>query len=597
MSWIMPDGISGNAEAIRLASSLLDRGDDRCVEFVALKARPKAVADVAERRYAPWETFPLGIVMEILDAVEFDDADAEDAIKQVISGWRSNVHPGLATWLRHATLAYLAVDAGLGARLAADGVELRAMSRPRVVQHSNGESVRMLTAWGRWYASTEGTVREFRRLRYRAPRGKATGLSTLAMAYVSAVGTVAAGNVNRDLPVAVLPDHAAPPTRVRVVEVGLSDASEKLLIDACPGEIRRGYAERVRPAAAKMLAGGIRAACSDCADCKINTSCGDLPLTPGLLGLTGRGTHRRTWSVSTGRHYQICPAQAHLRELRIPGEETSSEAVRRGVAIHSWMAVAHGRPGHRPCAAVDLPELGSGELGIAAQVMDELEYRGLRPYLVQHLAICPLAGPGAITDVVAEQTVTAFDTAADVLVIAKPDLVLRDDGQMVYRELKTSGTPREITTSNGLWQVPQLALAVCMIADGVFGDGPRTAEGHAAGRVELESLTPGTAEVITFETTGAAVVTTARHVLTQLASAWHRDTRFQAVPGAWCAGCPVARWCPDAADPSALTIVVDGVTIDARTGEVLSAPAGLTTRAEAVTDVICEPAVDDEPGT
>jgi hypothetical protein len=43
--------------------------------------------------------------------------------------------------------------------------------------------------------------------------------------------------------------------------------------------------------------------------------------------------------------------------------------------------------------------------------------------------------------------------------------------------------------------------------------------------------------------------------------------------------------------------VVDSVTIDARTGEVLSAPGGFTTLAGAVADAICEPCADDEPGT
>jgi len=597
MSWVMPVGVVGDAEVVRLAGSLLDRGDGQCAEFAALKARPKVVPDAGERRYAPWETFPLGIVMEIIDSVEFDGAEIEYAMGHVLSGRRSTVHPGTAKWLRHATLAYFAADARLAAGLAAGGVELHPQSRARVVQHTAGESVRMLTAWGRWYASSDGTVREFRRLRYRRPRGKSTDASTLALAHVTSAGSLAAGNLSRDVPVAVIADRAVPPTRVRVVEVGLTDATETLLIDARPDEIRRWYSEQVRPVAAGMLIGGSRVPGGDCTECKIKLSCGALPHAPGLLGLTDRGTHHRTWSVSTGRYYQVCPAQAHLRELRIPGDDTISDAVRRGIAVHGWMAAAHDRPGHSPCSTADLPEPGCGELGIAAQVMDDLEYRRLRPFLMQHLAVCPLARPGAVTDVAAERPAAAFDTVADVLVIANPDLVCRIDGRPVYRELKTSAASREITTSNALSLVPQLALAVCMIADGVFGDGPRTAGGHVAGRVELEMLTPASAQVIMFETAGAGVVTTARQILARLASAWHRDIDFKAVPGQWCAACPVARWCPDAADPTAPTIVVDGVTVDARTGEVLSAPGGLTTRAEAVTAVICEPPADDETGT
>jgi PD-(D/E)XK nuclease superfamily len=595
MSWVMPAGVSGKPDLVRLPASLLDRGGGSCAEFAALKARPKVVPDAGERRYAPWETFPLRLVSDVVDALEFDGAGAEDAIAQVINGSRSTVHPGLARWLRHAAFAYLAADARLAAGLAGEGIELAAQSRPRVVQHADGASVRMLTAWGRWYASADGAVREFRRLRYRRPRGTASDASTIALAYITASGRLVAGNPNRDLPVPVLADRGKPPARVRVVEVGLADAKETVLIDAHPEEIRRRYAGQVRPAAARMLDGADRIPGSDCANCKIKPSCAALARAPGLLGLMDHGTHHRTWSISAGRYYQVCPPQAHLRELRLPGDDPSNDGVRRGVAVHEWMAAAHSRAGHRACSASDLPEPGRCEPGVAA--LDDLEYRGARPYLLQHLAVCPLAGPGAVTDVAAERLVTAFDTTADVMVIARPDLLRRVDGRLVYRELKTAAAPRGITTSNALSLVPQLALAVCMIADGVFGDGPRTAGGHVAARVELEVLTPGSAEVISFDTAGAGVVTTARQVLTQLTSAWHGDTRFRATPGAWCAGCPVARWCPDATDPAAPTIIVDGVTIDARTGEVLSVPGGLTARAEAVAGVVCEPPADDEPGT
>lgn len=595
MPWEMPAGVFGNAEAIRLAASLLDRGDDRCTEFAALKARPTVMSSAAELRHAPWETFPLGVVMEILNAVEFDGASADAAVDQVVSSCRSSVHPGMAMWLRHATRAYLTVDARLTAEMAADGVDLRPQSRPRVVQHAAENSVRMLTAWGRRYESADGGVREFRRLRYGRPRGKATNASSIAIAQVTARGTVAAGNPNRDLPVAMLTGQSDPPTRVRVVEVCLTDATAKVLIDEHPDEIGRWYSERARQSAVKILNGGNRVPGSDCVKCKARLSCGALPRAPGLLGLSGRGTHLRTWSVSSGRYYKVCAAQAHLRELRIPGDDTSNDEVRRGIAVHEWLAAAHGRPGHRPCSQADMPEPGSGKPGIAGHVIDDLEYADIRPFLLRHLPACPLAGPSTFTEVAAEQSAVAYDTEADVLVIAKPDLLRRVDGLLVYRELKTSATLWDITTSNALSLVPQLALAVCMIAEGVFGDGPKTPAGHVAGRVELELLTPYDAKVITFETAGAGVVTTARQVLARLTAEWHRDTKFQAVPGSWCAACPVARWCPDSAGTSAPTITVDGVTIDARTGEVLSAPSGLTIKAGAVADMICEPSPDDDP--
>jgi hypothetical protein len=144
----MPEGVSGNPALIRLSSSLLDRGGGNCVEFTALKARPKVVPNAWERRYAPWEAFPLGIVSHIVYMVEFDGVSAENAIGQVIRSSRTSIHPGVVSWVQHATLTYLAVDAQLAAALSAEGIELRPQSRPRVIQHAVGGSVRMLTAWG-----------------------------------------------------------------------------------------------------------------------------------------------------------------------------------------------------------------------------------------------------------------------------------------------------------------------------------------------------------------------------------------------------------------------------------------------------------------
>jgi len=260
------------------------------------------------------------------------------------------------------------------------------------------------------------------------------------LAFIAATGAMAVGNLYRDAPVPVLAERV-PATRVRVVEVALSDATHRVLIDAPCAEIRRRYAEQVRPAAASMLDGGMRIPGADCAGCKIKASCDALPRIPGLLGLADRGTHHRIWSVSTGRTYQICPAQAHLREQHLPAG-ADSDAVRRGVAVHEWLAAAHDRPGHPPCSTDDLPEPGSGERGIATPIMTGAEYHEVYPFLVQHVAVCPLANPAGVTEVSVEQTVVAFDTTADVTVIAKPDLVYRAGGTLVYREVKTSLSPR-----------------------------------------------------------------------------------------------------------------------------------------------------------
>ncbi|MFD9946740.1 PD-(D/E)XK nuclease family protein [Nonomuraea sp. NPDC059023] len=504
---VMPT-LAGDPGPVRLPASLLDRPATNCQDFTAVKARPR-LRSVERPRYAPWDTFPLGLVMKVLDAVEFNQADPGKALDRALAG----VHPGLAAWVRHACRTYL------------ESFEELRCEQPRVVQGDG----RVLTAWGRWYGSVDGSVVEFRRLRMRHPSGSADSPATVAAAFVAAAGDPVADpkRLYHDIPVPV-ELAAARPQRVRVVEVGLTTGVQKVLIDASPEEIRRQYDRVARPKAAALLAGGVRQPGADCSSCKIGPACSALPHTPGMLGLDDRGTHRRTWSVTTSRYYEICPAQAHLRELRLPAEWDTTSAVQRGRDVHRWLEQAHRRG--VPCEPADLPVL-------AAEVMADEDYDAALPYLLQHLEVCPLRGPGVITEVRPEPVLTAYDSRADVVVLAHPDLLRRVDGRLVYREQKTSACPRGITEENVLAAVPQLALAVCLIAAGLFG----TAEGL----VELEQLHPHEAPpVIVLDAADPEVVATARRIVHERAVRWHRDVTFTATPGWWCDSCPVSRWCP-----------------------------------------------------
>ncbi len=533
--WGTPDGLRGEAHIIRLSASALDRDDRHCRDFTALKARPRVWPRAYERRrYAPWETFPLGLVMRALDSVEFHGADIADAADEAVTRNRSTVHPGVAVWVRHACDAYLQAAEWVADELEPEGVVLVPQRLPRVVQHESAAELRMLTAWGRWYASAGGRVREFRRLRM-SRAGEPDAPSNDAMAFVAAAGQRAQGDVYRDLPVDVDADESMP-TRVRVVEVVLAaGVAPRVLVDSAPDEIRRTYQQNTRHLVTLVVFGGGRRPGSDCVDCKARASCEALPRVPGLLGLGGTGTHRRTWSVTTGRQYLVCPAQAHLRELHIPAAPwADGSAVRRGRAVHRWLEAAHGRSPARACRPEDLPEVDAADLGLAAEVMTHEEYLDARPFLLAHLAVCPL--DGTVENVVPEPALAVYDPAADVVVVAYPDLIREVGGRTVYREQKTT-------------------LAA----------------------------TPGEAPEEVFPRV-------------RMTGEWHVDTAFRPNPGHWCAGCPVAQWCPDRAptDPAA-PIVVDGVRIDPRTGEVLDVPRSVSGRAAAVAQGIAEPGADDEP--
>ncbi|MEV0423366.1 PD-(D/E)XK nuclease family protein [Streptosporangium canum] len=583
----LPSELVGNPAIVRLSASMLDRREGDCRDFAAAKARPEVRSQIFERRrFAPWEGFPLGLVMRVLDAVEFDGADVDAAVTRALADNRDPVHPGAARWIRHACHTYLETADSL----AVEGGGLRPERHPRIVQRSGSPAeMRALTAWGRWYGSPDGAVVEFRRMRLRRPLGRADGPATLAMAYVAAVGDQAVGGTQdlyRTVPVPVR-EPGASPRRVRVVEVGLTDGAAAVLVDTAPQQVRHDYLSSVRPVAAGLLDGGHRSPGGDCADCKLRASCGALPRTPGLLGLPDRGTHRRTWSITTARQYQICPAQAHMRDLRLPAEEAESTAVRRGLVVHQWLEAAHGRPGARPCAPEDLPDPETGDLTWDGPPMSRDEYRRARPYLLQHLRVCPLLG-GEVTHVVPEPKVAAYDPDADVLVVANPDLLRRVEGRLVYREQKTSAAQRGITAENALEMVPQLALAVCLIADGAFGD--------TSGSVELEQLTPVSGEVVAFDAADPVVVAAARAVVSGRTRAWHRDIAFRATPGPWCRVCPVTRWCPDASrSGDDAPLVLDGLVIDPATGEILESSGRPSSHAEAVAEAISAPEIDDEP--
>ncbi|MFV2173223.1 PD-(D/E)XK nuclease family protein [Actinomadura sp. LOL_016] len=583
-NWTPHEELSGDPGVIRLSASLLDRGDRHCRDFAALKARPKVwPRRRGPRRYAPWETFPLGLVMDALNLTEFGGMPAEDAIEKALGRARSAVHPGVAVWARHAFDAYLRAAEWVAEDLEVEGVAVRPEPLPRVVQAESAAELRVLTAWGRWYASADGTVREFRRLRVGRP-GEPDAPSNDALAFVAAAGLRADGDVYRDLPVEVLPDDVAP-ERVRLVEVVLTgDVPPRVLVDAPPAEVRRVYRERTKPIVTDIAFGTGARPGSDCVDCKALPTCEAVPDVPGLLGLDGRGTHRRTWSVTTGRQYLVCPAQAHLRELHIPAAPRSDgTAARRGRAVHRWLEFAHGRPGAPACSEKDLPEPASGP---GAGGLTPEEYADAYPYLVAHVDVCPLREPSA--DVLPEPSVAAHDTEADVVVIAHPDLVRTVDGTVVYREQKTTqGAPPAGDAATVFTLVPQLALAVLLMAHGVLG-------GDGGGIVELETMTPSGAEVLRFDVWDPAVRRAARETITSMTARWHADDAFAPTPGPWCGGCAVADWCPDRAsnDPGA-PIVVDGVRIDPLTGEVLG--IAVTGRAAAVAEGVTDPSEEPPP--
>jgi hypothetical protein len=162
--------------------------------------------------------------------------------------------------------------------------------------------------------------------------------------------------------------------------------------------------------------------------------------------------------------------------------------------------------------------------------------------LAHHARVCPFLEAPEIDSVGVEPRLTFFDPKARAIVLAKPDMVYREAGRWVWRELKTT-QKAERSGADPLREFPQLAFAVVTLSMGALGLG-------GAGRVELEILRPGGAEIVLIDPNDPERVETARTVLAGLTRSWRTDDVFEARPGWECQRCPVSQWCPSYPGPN-----------------------------------------------
>ncbi|MEU0840952.1 PD-(D/E)XK nuclease family protein [Streptomyces sp. NPDC005962] len=387
--------------------------------------------------------------------------------------------------------------------------------RPSGPEARSAEEYRF-TVWGRCLTSADGMLRELRLPVHRL------GQSLPPEGFVAAAALVLAEGA-----------PGPPPEHVRIVEFALLDGRTRELFAGSRTQALALYREHGPDALADILNGQEYRPGSSCGECPYVRVCPALRAAPGLLGIEATGRPRRTWSVTNGRNYRVCPARDHMRRLRLPAADSIEREVtaERGRALHAYLADRHGHGIPRPCTA-EVPEqwvpngfeLPEHERALGARL------------LRRHAAVCPLRCVKDSTDVRTEPRVVRHDTAADVVVIAAPDLLYRDADSWVWRETKTSATNRR--SSRPLLELyPQLALAVTLVARGDLGGKSTRA------RVELEVLRPGGADLELIDPFIPANRTAAEQVLGAMVSEWHGDDYYTPVPGRACGRCEVARWC------------------------------------------------------
>ena len=538
--WPVPEGLEGDARLLRVYATAARAGERACPQYLAAKARPGLWPPQSTPRRQPGlEQFPLDPVMTLLDMAEYDGLTLEQAQAQLREGsTASRPHPGLLRWAGHAAARYLSAGAALDA---VRGWVAEPASRPWVMQVASpgdaGGFTYELCAWGRRYESADGQMRELRLPRVKSVVDRAVDPGeAAAAAMVLARGSMALGR-----PRSGKPHYLGRPQQVRcirVAEVGCEDGSWQVMFDGPPEKARQQYDEHARMRLAAVTAGGEYRPGDSCADCKLLDSCPALPRRPGLLGIFSGGRPVRTWSVTNGRHYLTCPAQEYLDRLHLPAAGSgSSSSVRRGQAVHAWLAGRHARQPVRPCSADDVPDNPDAWSAGGWEVTGEDARLGVQ-MIGDHSLVCALQDlpPGAV--VLPEHLLLVYDPDAGVLVIAKTDLLYEDGGAWVLRETKTT---RAVSEGSLLERFPQAALGIMLLAAGIPGGS------RESNRIELERLTPAGPLLDVLDPADPDLHAEACRVIRDMAAGWREDDSAIAVPGPGCRTCDASRWCPDAA--------------------------------------------------
>jgi hypothetical protein len=518
-------------ELIRIGTGTDSESEHSCPRFGYLKARPRIdrIRTGGWVAKARWESFTLGAIQDASDRLEFEAAEVESALQQMRTD--SRLHPAHVQFAEHGVRTYLE------AHRRAEPQGLIPVRSYWVSQQPGEQRLWELYAWGRRYRTADGTLREHRFLRQssKAHTGKTPGQIAVA-AYVTAFGAEAAWPETWGNPF-VLATSAGPlPERVRVVDVSLADGSVEVLFDGSPDDVREYFAAHGRTHVAAVARGGKREPGSNCLDCKEFTICEQVHRLPGVLGASSPGAPPRTVSVSDLRTYAQCPAQAHARRLNLPREGEYDARAALGQAVHDWLDQHH-REGHLGCARADLPSPGEAWIPQKWAQASSLEHEG-RAMLGRHLEICAFTAAYTIDVVWTEPTLVFHDADASTLVIAKADMVYREDGSWVWREVKTT-QKRRLGFAHVLRDIPQIALAVVLLSMKALGpDAGRS-------RVELEILTPDSSDIVLFDAQDPELVASCRQIVHDLTLPWRSDETLAPSPGSACTRCPTARWCPD----------------------------------------------------
>lgn len=541
---IISPGVAGtpaSGDLVRIKPANVRGIGSRCPQRLAAQIRPGPPRPRRSTSIRPLVSWAPGPLHEVLNLVEFKRLAPEDAL----ATWRSApgrpVHPALVRWTEHAVHGYLAAAAALPAPAGSPSDATlepvsRLWARQRGPLKPGAPDMYEEMVDDRRY--TGHGVRELRILRTDSVENLPRDDAEIAMA----VGVLASARPVLTSQWDRKPLRLGPfePARlVRLVEIGCTDSSHRVLFEGTPTEAYARYDSAVEAHVDRIIAGDSYRPGKDCGRCDAVATCPAIPSAPGLLGVSGSGLPRRSWSMTTGRTHRRCPARAHLESLFLPRDEPAedTDAIVRGKAVHAWIESRHRRTPQRPCEPDDVP--GPPEAWqYEGWSLSGLQARLGIQMIGDHSLVCPLRERPEDVEVQPERTVAVYDPDADTVVVAKTDLLYRVGGRWTLRETKTKRVPDE---GDLLDQFPQLALAVLLARAGAL-------PGNGDCAVEMERLTASGPVVTGIDTAAPDVVARARSVLEPYVTPWHADARYPAKAGKACEDCPFTRWCPDAAE-------------------------------------------------
>lgn len=549
-TWLPPPHSSGRTDLIRVFAGSARTPERRCGYKTALKARPglkPPAGPLPGYKADPREDFNLGPAGDALNLIEYKDVAVATALALALQakGDRPAADPALATWTRTAVTQYLAGGYQGLIPVRHPWVRVTPLDEP----DERGARRYEQCAWGRPYTSPDGSVRELW-----IPVAGPLSETEPDEGQLAATAMVLAFGTPHRLPEwfrwkenaepleTDTPDGARLPDLVRIREVSCLDGTRRLVDEQTLGRIEERYQRIGRPQLASAVSSGEFVPGYDCEDCKLVPVCPALRRTTGLLGIEDTTRPRRIWSVTNGRSYagrpgrdEACAARERLRRLRLPDRTGRSltPTVVRGHAVHAWIQEQHERHPGVACRAEDAPDGNSP--WSAGKWTVPLEEAGTGSRMVAaHARHCPYR-LSTVTTLVHEKSIMMHDTAADVLVTAKSDLLYRDGASWVYREVKTDARLRLSSETDLLREVPQLALAV-LLMERAQGD-------LTTSRVELELLGPDVARLVIVDPSDPLHRAEARQVIHDLAVDWHADTTALPRPGRYCRYCEMVEWC------------------------------------------------------